>query len=280
VTTPSGAPDVSADPEVRLLIARLNRARTHYLDFAELWAAYLEGRPHSTAREILADGTVTIRLDRVAPIPAELNILLGEFLYEMRAALDNCLYAAAVIASGQNPPPGAERLEWPIRTDQTQWKSQANRYKHLPAKLTEALEAIQPYNAEFPAWNCLAILHELARFDRHRRPWPLALFLVKTQLQVQPGVVEPLDVACNRVIHPGEKLATLRLSPGHVLSPANFDFYVEFDVDLADIEPSEGPEGLHVRPWGSLAHRLQSVHRAVTEYCDDLLLLAASCGKQ
>lgn len=97
MTTPQGAPDTSADHEVRLLTARLNRARTHYLDFAELWASYLEGRPHSIARE------------------------------------------------------------------------------------------------------------------------------------------------------------------------------VEFDIDLADIEPSEGPEGLYVRPWGSLAHRLQSVHRAVAEYCDDLL---------
>ena len=99
MTTPSGAPDVSADPEVRLLTARLNRARTHYLDFAELWAAYLEGRPHSIAREILTDGTVTIRLDRVAPIPAELSILLGEFLYEMRAALDNCLYTCLLYTS-------------------------------------------------------------------------------------------------------------------------------------------------------------------------------------
>lgn len=277
MTTPAGAPATAIDDEIRLLTARLNRARTHYVDFAELWEDYLASRPHSITHELLTDGTVAIRLDRVAPIPAELSIVLGEFLYEMRAALDNCLYAAAVITSGENPPPGAERLEWPIRSDHSQWKSQASRYQHLPDELIDVLEAIQPYNAELPAWNCLAILHDLARVDRHRSPRPLALFLVRTEMRAQPGMVEAIDIACNRVINPGEVLARLRIADGHVLSPTDFDFNVEFEVDVADIEPSEGPKGLHVRPWGSLAHRLQSVHRAVTEYCDALLDLASSC---
>ncbi len=111
-------------------------------------------------------------------MPVELSVLLGEYLYELRAALDNCLYAVAVITSGQNPPPNAERLEWPIRASRREWTNQVGRYRALPDVVVEALEAIQPYQAEFPTWNSLALLHDLARFDRHRTPKLLALLVL------------------------------------------------------------------------------------------------------
>ncbi len=98
--------------EVRLLHARLDRAEEHYKSFGQIWADYLSQRPHALDRSVEDDGTVVARLRRVVPLPVELSVVFGELLYELRAALDNCLYAVAVLVSGQNPPPSATRLEW------------------------------------------------------------------------------------------------------------------------------------------------------------------------
>jgi hypothetical protein len=99
--------------EVRLLHARLDRAEEHYQSFGRIWAEYLDQRPHALDRTVEPDGTIVARLRRVTPLPAELSVVFGELLYELRAVLDNCLYAVAVLVSGQNPPPSASRLEWP-----------------------------------------------------------------------------------------------------------------------------------------------------------------------
>lgn len=98
--------------EISLLRARLDRAEEHYKTFGHIWAEYLDGDPHLLDHTAEADGTIAVRLRRAAPLPIELSLAFGELLYELRAALDNCLYAVAVLVSGQNPPPGAGRLEW------------------------------------------------------------------------------------------------------------------------------------------------------------------------
>lgn len=265
--------------ELRLLEARLERAASHFKNFGDLWADYLDQRPHQTELVQEAGGSTCVRLRRHIAIPAELSVVLGEFLYEMRAALDNCLYAVAVITSGQNPPPKAERLEWPIRETPSQWTSQAGRYGALPPEVVNALEAIQPYRADCPSWNSLAILHELARFDRHRTSKRLALYLVRVRMRVDPAVVEVLDAGTEGVIRDGDTLVRIKVVSGHSISPENFDVNVEFDVDVEDVRASPGPSGLPGRPWGSLAARLQSVHKAVADYCDGILAIAVDCAR-
>ena len=54
-------------------------------------------------------------------------LILGEFPYELRAALDNALYAVAIIDSGQNPPPNASQLEWPICSTPESWEGHRRR---------------------------------------------------------------------------------------------------------------------------------------------------------
>ncbi|WP_154402272.1 hypothetical protein [Ornithinimicrobium cavernae] len=266
------------DEDLRLLGARLDRAVTHFENFGDLWSDYLNQKPHRTELVPEADGSTCVQLRRDVVIPAEISVVLGEFLYEMRAALDNCLYAVAVITSGQNPPPRAERLEWPIRETSRQWTSQAGRYEALPTEVVDALETIQPYRAEFPSWNSLAILHDLARFDRHRTPKGLALYLVRVRMRVDPAVIEVLDVGTEGVIHDGDTLVRIKVASGHAISPENFDLDVEFDVDVEDVQASPGPTGRPGRPWGSLATRLRSVHKAVADYCDGILAVAVDCA--
>jgi hypothetical protein len=220
------------------------------------------------------DGAIIVRLRRVTPLPAELSVVFGELLYDLRAALDNCLYAAAVLVSGQNPPPNAARLEWPIRESPREWANHAARYQALPPEITQALEAIQPYQAQFPDWNSLRILHDLARIDRHRAPHGLGLYLAEVRLVVDADLVEVVDAGSPGIIGHGQQIVRLRAAPEVELSPENIDLDLQFEVDVTDVRESRGPSGRTGRPLGSLDKRLHSLIKAVDEYTSGLLAIA------
>ena len=261
--------------EFRLLHARLDRAERHFESFEHTWAGYLDGNPHQLERTAEKDGTIAVRLRRMKPLPVELSLVFGELLFELRAALDNCLYAVAVLVSGQAPPPNAARLEWPIRLTPGEWKSQAARYQFLPAEITAALEAIQPYQAEFPDWNCLAILHELARVDRHRSMHGLGLYLSEFRLVTYGEQVDVVDIRPPGIVDDGDAITRVRAAGGVELSPGNFDLDLEFDVDVTNVHDSLGPSGKRGRPWGALDNRLRSLIKATREYTTGLLEIAA-----
>lgn len=262
------------ESEIRLLNARLDRAKQHYESFGTFWAEYLAARPHSLDHTSEEDGTLAIRLRRKTPLPVELSLVFGELLYELRAALDNCLYAAAVLVSNQNPPPSAARLEWPIRLTPKEWKDQANRYRHLPPEITDALEAIQPYQAHYPGWNCLGILHDLARVDRHRSPHGLGLYLSNLRMVIDSSMIEAVNPGGPKITHDGDEIVRLRMGREVVLSRENFDIDLEFEVDVTDVRESLGPSNTIGRPWGPLHVRLHSLIKAVDEYTTDLIAIA------
>jgi hypothetical protein len=131
--------------ELAMSRARIARARANISEFAEGLAQYLDRRPAEVIVDINELGQGTIRVARREPIPVQLPILLGEALQNLRAGLDNCLYAVAIIDSGMNPPPGATKLQWPIAVKPKEWTENKKRLQHLSPHLVTALHRIQPF---------------------------------------------------------------------------------------------------------------------------------------
>lgn len=261
-------------PELDYVAARLDRAAEQVAAFGSRWEDYLDSRPHRLTTTVDEHGQGELRLVRTQPIPSALGLGLGEFLYQLRAALDNCLYAVAIIDSGASPPPGGERLQWPICPTPAEWKSNARRYEHLSAELRDALENIQPYRAERPAWNCLQILHDLARVDRHRALPVVALFTSQAQIRVDRRLVTDVELVTG-IVHDSGVLVRFTYSGPEPIGPEHIDGDFEFQVELADVTTSEGPAGgIPSRPWGSLANRLRALHKAVDQYTDGLTRIA------
>jgi len=116
----------------------------------------------------------------IGEIPDELPLLLGEMLYQLRASLDACIYQGSINATGKEPSEKeATSLEFPITRNPKEWpKLKERRLSFLSISFQDALERIQPYNAESlppedrikSVGRSLGILHDLDLALRMRIP--------------------------------------------------------------------------------------------------------------
>jgi hypothetical protein len=178
---------------------RVKRAKTHRQAFGKAWSDFLdEPDPYDIGVHVEDDGTGELWIQPSRPLPVVLSLELGELLYQLRAALDACIYQAAIIDSGQDPPPDENALEFPICA--TEKTFEASAWKIAPLtnqRIRKFIRDIQPCNipklktpgAEWMP-ETLTLLNEWARKDRHRKlhvvgSWPSE---ADPQLRLPEGV--------------------------------------------------------------------------------------------
>ena len=92
-------------------------------------------------------------------------VLIGDAVNNIRSVLDHAVYAVAVHASGQEPPPRHTSLQFPIADTANEFSGSARRRLHgLPSDAVKTIEVAQPYHGD-PA---LARLRDLSSTDKHR----------------------------------------------------------------------------------------------------------------
>lgn len=139
-----------------LAFARSDRAESRRVEFSKAWADYI-----SYTRGTSMCARLNPARSRSSPS--------CEWLAALRAALDNGLYAWVVTVTGQNPPPKAERIQYPICSTPEEFASQRKRLSGVPSDILDKLEKAQPYQSPHgPESNLTYWIHELARTDRHR----------------------------------------------------------------------------------------------------------------
>lgn len=156
---------------------RIERSRVH----AEaLWKEVQRLFPkdgYTVVPEQESEGTWT--LNAVFNTPTGDNSIaleLGEFFYQLRAALDAAVWKAVWILDGSEPPTNATSLEFPIYLSQSKFDNAGIHKFSFPQELRDWLATVQPYSADKSVGDpdlglnvTLQALHDCARKDRHRR---------------------------------------------------------------------------------------------------------------
>src|ERR1035437_10366747 len=157
--------------------SRLKRAESHFELASKHWNTLPIEDLYNVSLTFDPGGTGIIRVARNKPVPEENSLLLGETLYQLRSALDACIYQASIYSSGKNPPPDENKLEFPICNTRDVFPKLAKRRLFaLPQNVQDRIGEMQPYNTPpLPAEDMvrsinrnLGILNDLARKDRHR----------------------------------------------------------------------------------------------------------------
>jgi hypothetical protein len=155
------------------VLLRLDRAQEHIdaID-AELRRfldrdpyEFLPPEPHPDLRQIWCWVKVKEQ------VPANCSAMASDAIHNMRALLDNLMYALAVKHTGQDPPPFDGSIAFPIHTKSTMWNPNSRKVGSIDPRARAIVESFQPYHRgqgshEHPLW----VLHELSNLDKHRFP--------------------------------------------------------------------------------------------------------------
>lgn len=179
--------------------ARLDRSDELRQEMTELWNAYLDKSPYDTDFVGYGDGVYILRVLEEEPPPLELAVATGEWLYNLRSALDYLIWATAAHESGRIPPPGEGQLQYPIYDSEDAWNSNFYRLKPLAEHHRTMLKTMQPFSSSMDA-NYLGWINRLARIDRHRHLSRMTGYLA----EVQPIVAVP--EGCRTTLQFGERV--------------------------------------------------------------------------
>lgn len=158
---------------------RIRRADTHRDAIAALWNAFIEEESYAAHVRVDNDRTGSISIEQIRPLPSTIALELGEFLYQLRATLDACIYELASVNTRQRPPADEEKLEFPICSDRIGFKKSHRKIAPLTENQRQLVEAVQPYSGRERGLSpedlasdigyAFGILNDWARKDRHRK---------------------------------------------------------------------------------------------------------------
>jgi hypothetical protein len=131
-----------------LVEAKIDRAGEHIDVLYNEIRDWAKVNPYSVETEPKGQSThhrLNVRLHRV-PDVRRWGLLFGDAVNNLRSSLDHLVYALAIRASGQDPPPDSNRLQFLILDDPSAWQAQSRRrLGPLSDQMRTAIEAVQPY---------------------------------------------------------------------------------------------------------------------------------------
>jgi len=151
---------------------RVERARRHFMELDQAIRDFMDDNPYPTTREVDPErGGFQFRVWIKKELPPNLGLIFGDFVHNLRAALDNLIYESAL---QKHPNPGSTK--WPFCQSREAF-DEFGMLKYLEDEAIQALESYQPYHGSMENWQprYLAVLNNFWNRDKHRTTNPIAL---------------------------------------------------------------------------------------------------------
>jgi hypothetical protein len=158
---------------------RLERAWEHLQRLEAESRGWLKPRPYRVYAELDAERrTKIIKVEIFRQPPAELGLLIGDCLHNMRSALDNLVYDLAIAHRGVPLSKSiAKKSQFPIFKDRDQFLDKGmDQIRGIHPDAKTIIKGLQPYHrGEKFAYHRLWMLRELSNSDKHRLLHPTLL---------------------------------------------------------------------------------------------------------
>lgn len=214
---------------------RWERAEEHRIRLPEIWNAYIADHPYDFSLDSQGDGVYLIRVWQESSMPPEFAVRMGEWLYNLRSALDYVMWATGVYMTGERPPPDEDKFQYPIYDSERAWKSNLHRLKHLAEHQREMLYTMQPFNSDMDA-NFLGWINRLARIDRHRRLMDGTAYLAELNpvFRVPEGSAVTLEWGERVLVDGWADVARVTVSPWREGMDISFNPRVGIDPEIRE----------------------------------------------
>jgi hypothetical protein len=242
---------------------KLGRAEEHFSTVKSDLIAWKESQPYIVTKKSDANGSrhsLIIEIKGSPPLD-RCSVVSGDCIHNLRAALDNLVYAVAVQESGADPPPKFMDLQFPITDTPRGFADKKWRIASLSDRTQTRIERAQPYNrphTELPP--LLRLLSDFDNTDKHRR---LNVVITNvgggkfsfTPLPDQPIFIPPHVEFLRGAVESGAEIAWFTIHPPQ--RDVDYHYKASFVVSIAH---AAGPNGHAI---SELAYILEILIREV-----------------
>jgi hypothetical protein len=202
---------------------KLDRAAGHFRSLHQAIGAFVKDKPHELSAEIDREASRYNVYVKVREPPPELSLIAGDYIQNVRAALDH-LICQLVRASGQEP---GRSNAFPILGEKPTAKNGGldrwnRQLRGVDVTLRRWIELVQPYQRRHaPRLDPLSVLRDLSNEDKHRVvlrrvtaiPHPER---TEPRLDIQGrrdvDAIEEYQLFANRPLEDGDKVLSAAIS--------------------------------------------------------------------
>jgi hypothetical protein len=142
---------------------KVGRAEQHIGELEHEIHAYLASHPFEFLRQLQAGNPNAVSVHISVPPPAYLSCIVGDAVYNSRAALE-LIYWSLALETGPKDP-DRDRISFPIFADESKFAAAQDGFeRYLPSGAIEAIEAVQPFRTRNAS---LSVLRTLSNQDKH-----------------------------------------------------------------------------------------------------------------
>lgn len=253
---------------------RILRAGRHANTFINGCLGFLnnEPKPFTVAHKIRDDRNGVVVLVPQKILHTDLPFVLGEFFYQLRAALDGAMWKAFEHFQRVGPPPNVEErnVYFPITEPGSNFDKRAINGIPLPPKLKAWIEAVQPHDAthrthgseDAVVADALLYINRFSRLDRHRKPHLIASVVSEATSLVRCAVPAKIIGVQSLRANPLEgqyEIATFQIEGA---TPAT-KLYLEGEITL-DVQIEGAPDNRSFLTW--LPHLKDQTFRVIQRF--------------
>jgi hypothetical protein len=145
--------------------------------------------------------------------PANIGLIFGDYIHNLRCALDQLVWALAVNNNGGKDPANANLVGFPIADQRAQFYD-APVLRNLTWEQATVLESFQPYHGG-DAHKALADLNSLWNDDKHRLVLPVIARIRRMPLFEMTDIGEVVDewYEAEKPLKPNTKIARVSAIP-------------------------------------------------------------------
>jgi hypothetical protein len=216
---------------------------------ADLQTRYVHAEPcpYRIRRAVKADFTEHVYCLRYeVPIPLEFSILLGEIVYNLRSALDQCVFQLALNHTGIEH----NKTMFPIFATPVDFRTKGKwRIKDIGVGPMAFIRSLQPYSdRRQPVHYSLLDLNNLSNADKHRvsQLWGFSFGLGKTEIVAGAALVPS---GLSKILHDGAEIC--RVLPETPTDEMQVSGSLEATLSIKN--PTAARRGVSTNLWNVIA---------------------------
>ena len=142
---------------------KIGRAEEHVRELEREIRAYLQTHPYEFLQEAQGATPQIVPIQVRVPPPSHLSCIVGDVVYNSRAALELVFWALALETGPKDP--DRDRISFPIFADQSKFAGAQDGFDHyLPSGAIDVVEEVQPFRTRNAS---LSVLRTLSNQDKH-----------------------------------------------------------------------------------------------------------------